>query len=68
VIAALIMILVIQWLAVRDSRNAVKSRELEEGAVQTTSNKEGSKLDSKRLGVSITSGEEIGEGERGRKF
>ena len=59
-------ILVIQWFAVRDRRNAVRSRELEEGAVQTTNDEEGSEFDSKGLRVRVRIGEEIGEDEPGR--
>ena len=58
-IAALLVIAVIQCLAMRDKRRAEKTGELEEGIVQTTSD-EVSGLDSKGPRVTAGSVEEVG--------
>lgn len=62
------VIVVIQCLAVRDRRKAIRSGELEEGMVQTTSDEEGSELDSKASRIRVESCGEIGEIDDGKKL
>lgn len=66
VIAALCVIVVIQCLAVRDCRKAIKKGELEEGVVQTPKDEPGSEMDSKVPQVKVKTSAEIGgdDGER----
>jgi hypothetical protein len=59
VIAALMMIVVIQFLVVREQRKVTKIGEIEEGVIQTSPNESGSETDWKSPQVEISRTAEI---------
>ena len=67
-IAALVMIVVIQCLAVRDRKKNTRGEELEEAVVQTTTDDGGKGSDSKMLRAQVESGMEIEQDDDGRKL